>query len=167
MAAEAGGARAGGLTRGGVGALAVFLLAALAAFAPASASWLFLAAAAAFEAWLFRRIAAEGHAPAASDEPPYYFSVPEGELVGRYRIYFGHPKAARDFASVLAALGLCSLLLCPWLTYQRQFLPAVLLALNVLAAGRLTREVAPRLTVRTRELHDAAWDKIRAGNRAG
>ena len=76
-------------------------------------SWLYVATAAVFELWLLARIRAEGSGPPAVGEPPYHFTGDEAQFIGRFRFYFAYPALARDAASVLAALGLSSLLLAP------------------------------------------------------
>ena len=140
-------------------------------------AWVYLAAAIAFEFWLARRIASAGAAPALAGEPPYGFSEEEARLVGRYRFYFTYPGIARDASAILAALGLSALLLAPWLTYQQAFAPAALIGVNLFAVARFTRLVAPLMSLRVAantgdrealrllELHDPAWEKIRAGNK--
>jgi hypothetical protein len=160
------------------GALAMVILAGFAFIKPATASWFYVAAFVAFELWLARRVSSHGRAPAAVGEAPYHFSAEEAELVGRYRYYFTYPAAARDAASVLAALGLSALLLAPWLTYKMAYLQAALAGLNLFAVARLTKQVAPlvglrmaamsgdREAQRLLDLHEPAWDKIRAGNLA-
>ena len=139
-------------------------------------SWLYVAAAALFELWLLRRIRAAGSGPAAVGEPPYHFTEDEAQFVGRFRFYFAYPALARDAASVLAALGLSSLLLAPWLTYRAAFAQALLVGANLLAVGAFTRRLAPILALRMRaskgdrealrqlELHEPLWAKIRAAN---
>jgi hypothetical protein len=83
---------------------------------------------------------------------------------------------AREAASVLAALGLSSLVLALWLTYKQAFVQAGLIGLNLFAVSRLTRTCAPllglrmsaskgdRTALRSLEVHDPAWAKIRAVN---
>ena len=139
-------------------------------------SWLYVAAAALFELWLLGRIRAAGSGPAAVDEPPYRFTEDEARFVGRFRFYFAYPALARDAASVLAALGLSSLLLAPWLTYRTAFAQALLIGVNLFAVAAFTRRLAPILALRMRaskgdrealrqlELHEPLWAKIRAAN---
>lgn len=142
-------------------------------------AWVYIALVAAFEAWLWRRIVQAGAAPVAVDEPPYRFDAEEAELVGRFRFYFTYPVLANGASSVLAAIGLSALGLAPWLTFRLVFLPAAIIGLNLLAVARFTKLVAPvmalrmaaargdRTALRALEVHDLAWQKIRAGNRAG
>jgi hypothetical protein len=160
-------------------ALAMLILAGLAALYPAAMPWAYVVAVAAFEAWLARRMALAGRAPVAVGEPPYHFTAEEAELIGRYRFYFMYPAAARESASVLAALGLSALILAPWLTFKLAFAPAALIALNLLAVARLTKRAAPLLALRVAaskgdraalrllEIHGPLWAKIRAANEAG
>ena len=142
-------------------------------------AWVYIALVAAFEAWLWRRIVQAGAAPVGVDEPPYRFDAEEAELVGRFRFYFTYPVLANGASSVLAAIGLSALGLAPWLTFRLVFLPAAIIGLNLLAVARFTKLVAPvmalrmaaargdRTALRALEVHDLAWQKIRAGNRAG
>lgn len=141
-------------------------------------SWLYVATAAVFELWLLARIRAEGSGPPAVGEPPYHFTGDEAQFIGRFRFYFAYPALARDAASVLAALGLSSLLLAPWLTYRTAFAPALLIGVNLLAVAAFTRRLAPILALRIRaskgdrealrqlELHEPLWAKIRVANEA-
>jgi hypothetical protein len=78
---------------------------------------------------------------------------------------------------MLAALGLASLVLSPWLVFRGAFLPAALIGVNLLAVGSLTRRLAPvlvlriaaakgdRAALRLLELHDPLWKKIQDANR--
>ncbi len=140
-------------------------------------AWVYLAAVVAFEFWLARRIGSVGRAPVAPGEPPYGFSDEEARLVGRYRFYFTFPAIAREASAIVAALGLASLLLAPWLTYKQAWLQAALVGVNLFAIARFTKLLAPLVALRVRantgdrealrmlELHDPAWEKIRAGNK--
>ena len=85
--------------------VAVLLLAGWAALNPEPMSWAYIAAVAAFEIWLARRMAALPRSFVHEGEPPYHFSADEAQLVGRYRFYFTYPALARESASVLAAIG--------------------------------------------------------------
>jgi hypothetical protein len=79
---------------------------------------------------------------------------------------------------VLAALGIASLVLSPWLVFRGAFIPAALVGVNLLAVAALTRRLAPvmvlriaankgdREALRMLELHDPLWEKIRAANAA-
>jgi len=139
--------------------------------------WFYIVVVIAYEFWLARRIAAIGGAPVVAGEPPYGFGEDEARLVGRYRFYFTFPSLARDASAILAAIGLSALLLTPWLTYKLAFLPAALIGINLLAVARFTKIVAPLMALRVAanrgdrdalhmlELHDPAWEKIRAGNK--
>jgi len=153
------------------------VLAGWAALDPGRMAWVYLASAIAYEVWLARRVAAVGGSPVAPGEPPYGFSEDEARLVGRYRFYFTYPALARDASAILAALGLASLLLAPWLTYKQAFVQAALIGANLFAVARFTRIVAPLMALRVAantgdrdalrmlELHDPAWEKVRAGNK--
>jgi len=140
-------------------------------------AWVYIALVAAFEFWLARRIRAVGFSAVTPLEPPYHFSAEEAELVGRYRFYFAYPTIARDCSSVLAAVGLTALLLTPWLTYRLALFQAVLIGANLFMVARFTKLLAPQMALRVAaargdrqalrllEVHDPAWEKIRAGNR--
>ena len=155
------------------------MLAGWAALTPQPMAWLYVAAVALFELWLWLRIRETGREPVAAGLAPYHFTEDEARLVERYRLYFTYPVLARDAASVLAAVGLSSLLLALWLTYKQAFVPAALIGLNLFAVSRLTKIVAPLMTLRNAasrgdraalamlEVHTPAWAKIRAGNEPG
>ena len=153
------------------------MLAGLAALNP-GLSWAYIAAFAAFELWLALRMAKAARGPVAADQAPYHFTAEEAALVGRYRFYFAFPATAREAASVLAALGLTALVLAPWLTFRHAFVQAAIVGLNLFAVARFTKQLAPllalriaaskgdRAALRTLELHDPLWAKIRAANEA-
>jgi hypothetical protein len=163
---------------GRYGPIAVILLAGLAALYPAPMAWAYVVGFMGFEFWLLRRMrrAERRHVPV--DEPPYHFTQDEVRLIARYRLYFIDPAFAREAASVLAALGLTALLLSPWLIFRQAFLPATLIAINLLAVGSLTKRLSPvmvlriaaskgdRDALRMLELHDPLWQKIRTVNQA-
>jgi len=152
------------------------VLAGWAALKPVPMAWLYLGGVVAFEAWLFATIRSVGRAPVAPGEAPYHFNEDEARLVARYRFYFTYPGIAKHASSVLAAIGLTTLGLAPWLTYKGALVPAALAALNVLPVAWLTRRAAPLVTlgmaasrgnheaVRMVAAHDTAWDKIRRCN---
>lgn len=161
---------------GAYASIAVLLLAGFAALQPATLAWVHIAAVGLFEFWLTRKIASAGRGPVAVGEPPYHFSAEEAELVARHRFYFMYPGVAHGASSALAALGLSSLVLVPWLTYRSALLPAALLGLNLFAVARLTRVAAPllglriaasrgdRAALRMLEVLNPTWAKIRAAN---
>jgi hypothetical protein len=162
---------------GGLATAVVLVLAGWAALTPLPMAWLYVGAVLVFEMWLARRLAAVGRTPIQAGAPPYGFTDDEARLVGAYRFYFTHPAIAQQSSSVLAAIGLSALFLAPWLTFKQTFLPAALVGLNLLAVARFTKLLAPLLTLRLAasrgdrqalrmlEVHDPAWEKIRAGNR--
>jgi hypothetical protein len=163
---------------GKYGALAMLGLAGFAALYPAPMAWAYVAACAIFEFWLMRRMNAVARRPVPVDEAPYRFTAEEAGLVARYRFYFMFPVVARESASVLAALGLSALVLAPWLLFLQHFIPAMLLAMNLLAVGAFTKRLSPLMVLRVAaskgdrhalhllELHDPLWEKIRAANQA-
>jgi len=156
----------------------VLILAGWAALTPQPMSWFYIGVVGAFELWLARRIAEVGNDPVPAGPPPYSFTEDEARLVRRYRFYFTYPRIARHASSVLAAVGLSSLVLAPWLTFRLAFLPAILIGFNLFAVARFTKRVAPLMALRIAasrgdrdallmlEMHDPAWTKIRAGNEA-
>lgn len=153
-------------------AVAVLILAGLSALR-SEFSWAYLLFLAVFEIWLLRRLKAVGKGPVAVGEPPYRFSAEEAAFVERYRFYFTYPALAREASLVLSALGITALLLAPWLTVKLELVQALLIGVNLLVVGRLTKELAPVLALRVRankgdrealrllELHDPLWQKIR------
>jgi hypothetical protein len=159
-----------------LGSAAILVLAGWAALEPRPMSWLFIAAVAAFELWLAQRMSALDTGAVAVDEPPYRFSPEEAALVARYRFYFTYPATAAQAGSVLAAVGLSSAVLGLWLTYKGAFAEGALLGLNLFGVGWFTRRMAPayalriaasrgkRDALRTLELLDPLWAKIRQAN---
>jgi hypothetical protein len=156
--------------------LAVLLLAGFAGLHPVPMGWVYLAGVLAFEGWLFGIVRSVGKAPVNAGEAPYLFTDDEARLVGRYRFYFTFPGISRHAASVLAAVGLTTLCLAPWLTYRGAFVPAAIAALNVIPVAWLTRRVAPLLTLGMQanrgnrealsllSAHASAWEKIHRCN---
>ena len=154
----------------------MLLLAGFAALTPLPMAWVYVAVVAAFEYWLYRRLREVGDEPVPVGMAPYHFTADEARVVRRFRFYFTYPALARDCSSVLSALGLSGLVLGLWLTYRQAFVPAALIGLNLFAVTRLTKILAPLLTLRMAasrgdrdallmlEVHDPAWAKIRAGN---
>ena len=161
---------------GGYGSVGVLLLAGWAALSPQPMAWVFIGVVLGFELWLARRIQDAGRGAPAANEAPYHFSDEEALFIGRYRFYFTYPAVARHSSSALAALGLSTLLLVPWLTYKQVFLPAAIIGANLFAVARFTKMLSPLLTLRIAasrgdrealrrlEIHDPLWAKIRAGN---
>ena len=66
----------------------------------------------------------------------------------RYPLYFGRPAFARECASTLAATGLASLVLVPWLTYKLQWPAALLIGIMLFAVGKLTKLMSPVYVLR-------------------
>ncbi len=157
---------------GGTLAVGVLILAGLSALR-SEFSWAYLLFVAGFEIWLLRRLKGVGKGPVPVDEPPYRFTAEEAAFVERYRFYFTYPALAREACSVLSALGITALLLAPWLTIRLEWVPALLIGVNLLVVGRLTKQLAPVMALRVRankgerealrllELHDPLWQKIR------
>jgi hypothetical protein len=143
--------------------LAFLLLAGL-SFLLGGLAWIYITAVLVFELWLARRIGAVGRDPVLPGEPPYHFTPEEARLVGRYRFHFTFPGVSRQAASVLAAIGLASLVLAPWLTIKHQFVEAVLVGINLFAVARFTRVLSPALPPDMVEHHRSAWSRIRSAN---
>ena len=153
----------------GLGTLAVAALVAATFLATAAGAWAFVAAEFAFLAWLsagLRRVNAAALIGGRSLE------VDEIEIVRRYPLYFARPPFARECASTLAALGLASLVLVPWLTYKLQWAQAILVGAMLFAVARLTRLMSPvyalrmatakgdRDALRLLSAHDGAMRKL-------
>lgn len=130
--------------------LGVALVAALGAWsflAPPVGSWGFAALELAFLAGLARELRrADGAALAARAKPP--LEPDEAEIVQRYPLYFERADFARECASMLAAAGLASLVLVPWLTYKVQWPQAVLIGAMLFAVARLTKLLSPVYALR-------------------
>jgi biotin transporter BioY len=162
----------------GLSALVVAALGGWAFLAPGAGSWAFAAAEFAFLAWLGRELRrtnltallARAHEPLARDE---------ADIVQRYALYFERPAFARECASTLAALGLASLVLVPWLTYKLQWAQAILIGVFVFAVARLTKLTSPvsalrlatakgdRDALRLLSAHDGAMRKLSAPEKPG
>ena len=103
----------------GLSAIAVMALAAWTFLAPSVAAWAFAAAEFIFLAWLARLLRNET----------------------------ASPELMRECASALAATGLASLVLVPWLTYKLQWAQAILIGVMLFAVGALTRRALRRVSV--------------------
>ena len=162
----------------GLGALAVAALGAWAFLAPGAGSWAFAAAEFAFLAWLARERRKTNLAAllARAREP---LERDEADIVQRYVLYFSRPAFARECASTLAALGLASLVLVPWLTYKLQWAQALAIGVFVFAVARLTKLTSPvyalrlatakgdRDALRLLSAHDGAMRKLSAPEQPG
>jgi len=155
----------------GLGAIAVAALVAGALLAPQPGGWAFAVVEFAFLAWLareLRRTDAGGLKARAREalEPD------ETDIVQRYPLYFARPAIARECASTLAAIGLASLILVPWLTYKLQWAQAILIGVLIFPVGRLTKVMSPvyalrmatakgdRNALRLLSAHDSALRKV-------
>jgi hypothetical protein len=157
----------------GLGALAVAALTGWAFLDPRPGSWAFAAAEFAFLAWLTReRRRTDAAALRSRAREP--LDPDEADIVQRYPLYFERPALARECASTLAALGLASLVVVPWLTYKLQWAPAILIGIFLFAVGRLTKLLSPvyalrlatakgdRDALRLLSAHDGAARKLSA-----
>jgi hypothetical protein len=132
----------------GLGTIAVAGLTAWSFLTPMHGGWAFAAAEFTFLAWLAATLRkASASALRARARPG--LDADEDELVARYPFYFEHPRIAREHAATLAALGLASLVLVPWLIYRGQWVQAALIGMFVFAVARLTRALSPVLALRT------------------
>jgi len=161
---------------GAYASLGFLMLAGFAALRPQPMAWVFIGVVMAFELWLARRISQAGRGAPAANQAPYHFTDEEVAFIGRYRFYWTYPGIANHSSSALAAIGLSTLLLAPWLTYKVAFLPAAIIGMNLFAVARFTKMLSPllalriaasrgdRASLRMLEIHDPLWAKIRAGN---
>jgi len=161
---------------GAYASLGFLMLAGFAALRPQPMAWVFIGVVMAFELWLARRISQAGRGAPAANQAPYHFTDEEVAFIGRYRFYWTYPGIANHSSSALAAIGLSTLLLAPWLTYKLAFLPAAIIGMNLFAVARFTKMLSPllalriaasrgdRASLRMLEIHDPLWAKIRAGN---
>jgi hypothetical protein len=162
-----------GAVKKGLGTIGVAALVAWALLEPASGAWAFAASEFAFLAWLARQMRASDAAAlrGRAREP---LDADESEVVERYPAYFGRPAFAGECAATLAALGLASLLVVPWLTYKQQWAPAIMAGVMLFRVGRLTRLLSPvyalrlaiakgdRDALRLLSAHDGAMRKLSA-----
>ena len=158
--------------------LAVLVLGGFAALHPATLVWVYFAAVLAFEGWLLGIVRSVGRREVRAGEPPYAFGEDEARLVERFPFYFTFPGIARHASSVLAAIGLSSLLLAPWLTFRMAYVPALIAAANLAPVAWLTRRSAPlmalglaanrgnREALRLLAAHEGAWRKIRQADQS-
>jgi len=161
---------------GAYASLGFLMLAGFAALRPQPMAWVFIGVVMAFELWLARRISQAGRGAPAANQAPYHFTDEEVAFIGRYRFYWTYPGIANHSSSALAAIGLSTLLLAPWLTYKVAFLPAAIIGMNLFAVARFTKMLSPLLALRIAasrgdrdslrmlEIHDPLWAKIRAAN---
>ena len=155
----------------GLGFVVAAATTAVAFIEPGIGGWAFAAAELVFVTWLRRRMRAMDAAALAAHASEA-LSPDELDLVGRYAYYFAYPVTARECASTLAALGLASLVLVPWLSYKLQFLPAIMIGVMLFWVARLTKRVSPldalrlatargdRDALRLLAAHDSARQKL-------
>ena len=162
----------------GLGALAVAALTAWTFLQPPVGSWAFAAAEFAFLAWLARELrAVDGAALCARAAEP--LEPDERDVIRRYAFYFARSANAREVASTLAASGLATLVVVPWLIYKLQWAQAILIGVMLFAVGRLTKLVSPvyalrlagskgdRNALRLLAAHDGAARKLSAPEHPG
>lgn len=162
----------------GLGALVTAILTGWTFLAPAVGAWAFAAVQFAALAWLAREMR-RTDAAALSARAREPLDADESDVVRRYAFYFAYPALARESASTLAALGLATLVLVPWLIYKLQWAQAVLIGVMLFAVGRLTKLVSPvyalrlatakgnRDALRLLSAHDGAARKLSAPDQPG
>jgi hypothetical protein len=162
----------------GLGTIAVMALTAWTFLQPPVGGWASVAAEFAFLSWLGREVRAVNPAAllARAHQP---LDADESEIIRRYAFYFARPAIARECASTLAATGLASLVMVPWLIYKTQFPQAALVGAMFFAVGKLTKLMSPTLALRVplakgdREAlrllsaHDGAARKLSAPEQPG
>ena len=163
-------------TMKGLGALAVAALTAWIFLGPAPGGWAFGAAELAFLAWLARELRKAASRPGPARAA---LEADEADIVQRYPLYFQRPAFARECASTLAAFGLASLVVVPWLTYKLAWPPAILIGVQLFAVARLTKRLSPILVLRMAtakgdrdalrllSAHDSAMRKVSAPDQPG
>ena len=163
-------------TMKGLGALAVAALTAWILLGPALGGWAFGAAELAFLAWLARELRKAASRPGPARAA---LEADEADIVQRYPLYFQRPAFARECASTLAAFGLASLVVVPWLTYKLAWPPAILIGVQLFAVARLTKRLSPILVLRMAtakgdrdalrllSAHDSAMRKVSAPDQPG
>jgi hypothetical protein len=131
----------------GLGTIAVMALTAWTFLQPPVGGWASVAAEFAFLSWLGREVRRVDPAAllARAREP---LDADESDLIRRYAFYFARPAVARECAATLAATGLATLVLVPWLIYKVQFPQAILLGAMVFAVGKLTKLLSPAVALR-------------------
>ena len=154
-----------------LGALAAAALVACALLAPQAGGWAFAAAEFAFLAWLARELR-RADAVTLKARAREALDADEAEIVQRYPLYFARPAIAGECASTLAAIGLASLILAPWLTYKVQWMQAILIGVLLFPVARLTKLMSPvyalriatnkgdRNALRLLSAHDGAMRKL-------
>ncbi len=162
----------------GLGALATAALAAWTFLSPPVGSWVFAAVQFVSLAWLGREMR-RTDAAALSARAREPLDADESDVVRRYAFYFTYPALARESASTLAAMGLATLILVPWLIYKLQWTQAILIGVMLFAVGRLTKLVSPvyalrlatakgdREALRLLSAHDGAARKLSPPDQPG
>ena len=162
----------------GIGALVTAALAAWTFLSPPLGSWAFVAVQFASLAWLVREMR-RTDAAALSGRAREPLDADESDVVRRYAFYFTYPATARESASTLAAMGLATLILVPWLIYKLQWTQAILIGMMLFAVGQLTKRVSPvyalrlagakgnREALRLLSAHDGAARKLSAPEQPG
>lgn len=131
----------------GLGAAAVAALLGSSFLEPALGSTAFAAGEFAFLLWLARELRrADPHALLSRAA----LESDEADLVRRYPLYFARQAFARESASTLAAFGLATLVVVPWLTYKLFWVQALVIAAMIFAVARLTKLLSPVYALRLR-----------------
>ena len=110
--------------------------------------------------------------PIHANEAPLFLAPTEAKLVRRHQIYFTFPATSIALSSIVAAIGLASWVLIPWLLYKSQWIQAGILLVNMLVGGPLSHKLSPHNglilmasrgnveAVEFLEAFNPAWEKI-------
>ena len=107
-------------------------------FNPTTASYLFLAAIAIFEGYLFFMDTANKPNP-----NPSSWSQDEIYVLRKYHIALRYPFASKDMSVILNGFRFTALLWVPWLFWNEIWLPATIIALNFFITGSLAVRLDP------------------------
>lgn len=107
-------------------------------FSPATATYIFLAATAIFEGYLFFIDRANRPNP-----DPSRWSQEEIDVLRKYHLALRYPFGAKDMSVVLNGFRWSALLWVPWLLWNQMWVFAVIIALNFFIAGDLSFRLDP------------------------
>lgn len=115
-----------------------------AAFQPNVAPWAFIAIfIALFEGYIALLLLRGYQKSIAPLAPPFEFTSDEVQAIKRYSLFFESPQLSRECSSAISLLGLSTFAWVPWLLYQSQWVPAIIIGLNYLVAGPLSLHLNP------------------------
>ncbi len=107
-------------------------------FSPATATYLFLAAATIFEGYLFFIDGANKPKPDTSR-----WSQEEIDVIRKYHIALRYPFGARDMSVVLNGFRWSALLWVPWLLWNQMWVSSALIAINFFITGSIAVRLDP------------------------